>query len=223
MAKKNELKQQNTTEVFSAQMEKQYKTFRGKIDGALVTADKCRMTIAGALTVIKEKGLYVVAGYETMQEFAEKEFGYKKASLSDLTTTFAKFGNPNTGTVLPEWKDYSFSQLKLMKRLTDENLATVTSDMTARQLQELINSQNALPQNDEAESQNDEAESQNDEAESQNDETVEPQHVEDSGEVQPRKEYAFTTKEWETMTGLKLQTMLGDDLKAGFEVVIRLK
>ena len=209
MAKKNELKQQNTTEVFSAQMEKQYKTFRGKIDGALVTADKCRMTIAGALTVIKEKGLYVVAGYETMQEFAEKEFGYKKASLSDLTTTFAKFGNPNTGTVLPEWKDYSFSQLKLMKRLTDENLATVTSDMTARQLQELINSQNALPQNDEAES--------------QNDETVEPQHVEDSGEVQPRKEYAFTTKEWETMTGLKLQTMLGDDLKAGFEVVIRLK
>ena len=209
MAKKNELKQQNTTEVFSAQMEKQYKTFRGKIDGALVTADKCRMTIAGALTVIKEKGLYVVAGYETMQEFAEKEFGYKKASLSDLTTTFAKFGNPNTGTVLPEWKDYSFSQLKLMKRLTDENLATVTPDMTARQLQELINSQNALPQNDEAES--------------QNDETVEPQHVEDSGEVQPRKEYAFTTKEWETMTGLKLQTMLGDDLKAGFEVVIRLK
>ena len=111
------------------------------------------LQIFGALAVISEKNLHRVEGYKNAREYIAEKHGLNisKGQLSDAVNTFKKFGNMDTGYLNDEWLPYTFSQLKLMRKLTDEELAEVTPATSCRELQNIINNGKAIEEKTEAE------------------------------------------------------------------------
>lgn len=192
------------TEVTITKKEQEaFTRFDKRINEAIASTDSNMLKIAGALAAIEKGKLARAAGYKTTAEYAENTFGISKSSVSESINMWKKFGNADNGNILPEYSGFSYTQLKLMRKLPDELLAQVTPETSSRKIQEIINSTKELPEQDTADETTEVAEV----AETT---TPEPTHTENSGEVAPYVEFCYTLETLESIDPNQLKAMILD-------------
>lgn len=188
------------TEVVLTKKEQEaFTRFDKRINEAIASTDSNMLKIAGALAAIEKGKLARAVGYKTTAEYAANTFGISKSSVSEAINMWKKFGNSDTGNILPEYSGFSYTQLKLMRKLPDELLAQVTPETSSRQIQEMINSTKAIPEQDSAETTSEDVA-----------ETPTPDHVEDSGEVAPYVQFRYSLETIESINAEQLKAMILD-------------
>lgn len=197
-----------------------FEAFDVRIGVAVKGVESNMLQIFGALAVISEKNLHRVRGYANAREYIEAEHGLKisKGQLSDAVNTFKKFGDMETGYLKDEWLPYTFSQLKLMRKLTDEELASVTPDVSCRALQDMINSAKAIEDKSE-----ETAETSDETAENVSRETSVETKVETSGEVEPYVQWTYSIEEFKELDGEILKILILEQFEQGNKVVLNYK
>lgn len=197
-----------------------YNRFNTRIGAAVKGVESNMLQIFGALAVISEKKLHRVGGYANARKYIEAEHGMKisKGQLSDAVNTFKKFGDMETGYLKDEWLPYTFSQLKLMRKLTDEELAKVTPDVSCRALQDMINSAKAIEEKTE-----ETAEASEETAENVSRETSLEVKEETSGEVEPYVQWTYSIDEFRELDGEILKSLIIDQFERGNKVILNYK
>lgn len=210
-------------ELYTAEECKRYASFDARVNNALKMADRSMIELGGALAVIKYECLYMVDGYKSIGAYATERFGISKATVSDAINTFVEFGDITTGEIREEFLDFTFSQLKLMRRLPESARLEVTPDTTAREIQQMINDHNAKL---EAHSKEDEVETENNVEEQSTDSIIEEPKVtkvEDSGNTEPYIELTYSMSEYVEMDAEVLKALLIEQFKQGLKVVLNYK
>lgn len=175
------------------------------------------LNIFGALAVISEKNLHRVNGYKNAREYILDRHGMtiSKGQLSDAVNTFKKFGDMETGYLKDAWLPYTFSQLKLMRKLTDEELAEVTPAVSCRQLQDIINATKALEEKPEVESQSSESESSDNVS---RETKAKVTREETSGNVEPYIEMTYSMAEFAELDAEFIKSVIMEAFKSGNNV-----
>lgn len=126
-------------------MEKLENMIRNYHDGLYRAKSGEKLTMGAIATIVIDK-LYALEGYDNALTFMEQRLDLKisKAQLSDIVNTFKAFGDVKTGLVKDIYSDYTFSQLKLMRKLTKENLVGVDPTWTCEMLRDLLKSQKSI-------------------------------------------------------------------------------
>ena len=228
MARKNSeavIKVSENVEVIEKGAVKLYETFHKKLRDAYIQKDNANLRIAGALTVITEKGLYKVRGYKNTLEYLKEEFdiSMSKATLSDAVNVFKAFGNLETGDLLDDWSAYSFSQLKLIRRIQEvapERMEEIHPNMTARVLQNIINEAKAIEEKKE-----DPKTEKKEEPKTENvsHETLVDVKEETSGDVEPYIEWTYTMTDFADLDANALKEAIMEQFKNGNKVVLNFK
>lgn len=226
--KKNTTATENTTatttatatEILNAGDIEAFEAFDVRIGVAVKGVESNMLQIFGALAVISEKNLHRVRGYANAREYIEAEHGLKisKGQLSDAVNTFKKFGDMETGYLKDEWLPYTFSQLKLMRKLTDEELARVTPEVSCRALQDMINSAKAIEDKTEETAETEET-TENVSRETSTTEV----HEETSGEVEPYVQWTYSIDEFRELDGEILKILILEQFEQGNKVVLNYK
>lgn len=190
-----------------------FKRFDKRINDAIASTDNNMLKIAGALAAIEKGKLARAVGYKTTAAYAETTFGIKKSSVSEAIAMWKKFGNEETGNILPEYCEYSYTQLKLMRKLPDELLAQVTPETSSRQIQEIINSTKAIPEQDSAETSNEDFTESHEVTD-----TPTPDYVEDSGEVAPYVQFRYSLETIESINAEQLKAMILDAFEKASDI-----
>lgn len=194
------------TEVTLTKKEQEaFTRFDKRINEAIASTDSNMLKIAGALAAIEKGKLARAVGYKTTAEYAANTFGISKSSVSESINMWKKFGNSDNGNILPEYSGFSYTQLKLMRKLPDELLAQVTPETSSRQIQEMINSTKAIPEQDNAETTSEDVAESHEVTETQT-----PDHVEDSGEVAPYVQFRYSLETIESINAEQLKAMILD-------------
>jgi hypothetical protein len=90
------------------------------------------------LKYIRDKELYIEAGYESIWDFAKAEFGISKSSASRfmaINDRFSKDGN--SPLLMEQYKDFSSSKLSEMLTMTDDQLEQVSIGTTRAEIREM--------------------------------------------------------------------------------------
>lgn len=198
-----------------------FEAFDTRISVAVRGVESNMLQIFGALAVISEKNLHRVKGYKNAREYIEAEHGMKisKGQLSDAVNTFKKFGDMETGYLKDEWLSYTFSQLKLMRKLTDEELAEVTPAISCRELQNIINGSKAIEEKTEETEEKSEETTENVSRETSTTEV----HEETSGEVEPYVQWTYSIDEFRELDGESLKILILEQFEQGNKVILNYK
>lgn len=90
------------------------------------------------LKCIRDGGMYLDAGYETIWEYAKTKYGFSKSTASRYMERNDKFSVDGNSPIIDEkYREYSKSQLQEMLSLDDEQLEQVSPDMTVKQIREM--------------------------------------------------------------------------------------
>lgn len=211
-------------DVFTDEELSLYQHYTELITTSVATYHHSQMTFAGAFLAIADKGLFNIDGYGSILEYAQNVHGYEgsKGQLSDMMNTFKAFGDVETCQVLPEYANYSFSQLKLMRKLKPIDLEKVTPATTTRQLAEIIKSYKALPKND-AEESADTPEVSDKPTEERNVSREAQPSVENSGNVEPYVSYTYSLNEWKEMDAEEIKALILEAFANDSKVVLNYK
>ncbi len=101
-------------------------------------------TVAFNLFWIYKHDGYKTYGYQTIADYAQKEFGIKKTTCYDFINIAERFGKQEEkGDLLgldDKWKAYGTSKLALIADLSDEEIETldITPDMPAREIKKAV-------------------------------------------------------------------------------------
>lgn len=220
---KAEVVARQQADVFTEEELNLYQHYTELITHSAMTAQHAQMTFAGAFLAIADKGLFNIDGYANILEYAQTVHGYEgsKGQLSDMMNTFKAFGDPETCMVKPEYARYSFSQLKLMRKLALEDLEKVTPATTTRQLAEIIKGYKTIPEKPESEEPTDSTEETTETKENVSRETN--VHVEDSGNVEPYAEYTYSISEFTDMDAGFIKDMILHCFKNGKNIRLNFK
>lgn len=135
MGKKNELIKPNTDIVSKTQITR-FERFNRKIENAYQTTEKSMLVIAGAIAVINAEKLHEVNGYTSIYTYCQDCFGISRGSVSECIKVWEAYGDISTGELLPDYTGFSFSQLKLMRKVPDG--IEVNEQMSTREIEKLI-------------------------------------------------------------------------------------
>lgn len=111
------------------------------IKANLSAAARSFIAIGYYLKHIRDQELFREDHYETVWEFAKGEFGISKSTASrymSMNDRFSKDGN--SPLIQDQYKEFGKSQLQEMLSLTDEQIETVTPDITVQKLREMRSS-----------------------------------------------------------------------------------
>ena len=115
-----------------------YDTTKRIIRADLANMQRSFIDIGCQLMQVRDRELYKDGGYESVWDFAEKEFGIQRSTASRWMKMCQKFSVDGSSPVLKdEYKDFGKSQLQEMLYLEDEQLEEVTPDMTVKEIREL--------------------------------------------------------------------------------------
>lgn len=84
---------------------------------------------------------YKEGGYESIYEYCEAEFGFKRSSTNNFIRVYRRFGEYMH--LQERYKSFSYSQLVEMTPLDDKKLILCKPDMTVRELRELKHSKSS--------------------------------------------------------------------------------
>ena len=87
---------------------------------------------------IRDKELYLDAGYKNIWDYAAATFGFSKSTASRYMARNDRFSvDGNSPKLAEQYRDYSKAQLKEMLSLDADQLEDVTPGMTVREIREL--------------------------------------------------------------------------------------
>ena len=235
-SKEQVTKELNKNDIFTAEQVKKYEILTAEISTTSMAISNNQMKISGLFATISREELYKINGYDSIYAFACDKFMYEgsKGQLSDMINTFLRFGKVETITgendeisyvysVKDEFALYSFSQLKLMRKLKDEDLEKVNPSITTRALAEMIKSYKALPKNEEQPEQAEATEQAEQPEQAENVSRETSVKVEDSGQVEPYVEMTFSIADFADMEAEAIKSMILEAFKAGNNVHLNYK
>ena len=115
-----------------------YDTTKRIIRADLANMQRSFIDIGCQLMQVRDRELYKDGGYDSVWDFAEKEFGIHRSTASRWMKMCQKFSVDGSSPVLKdEYKDFGKSQLQEMLYLEDEQLEEVTPGMTVKEIREL--------------------------------------------------------------------------------------
>lgn len=108
------------------------------IRNGLKDAAQSVITVGYYLKAVRDNELFRSAGYETIWDYAWGEYGFSKGTASRYMKRNDRFSiGGNSPIIADEFRAFNRSQLQEMLSLDDEQMSTVTPDMTVREIREL--------------------------------------------------------------------------------------
>lgn len=88
------------------------------------------------LKVISDKKLYKLDNYDSIYDYAEKRFNIKTTTVKNLINIAEKFLDDH-GKIIPEFKDYTYSQLIEIDKISDSSYENLNPNMSVRDIKNL--------------------------------------------------------------------------------------
>ena len=131
---------QKSLPVFTKEEKTLYRRLLKGIDSDITKVQKSYLDIAFKLHQIYNSKLYEIDGFKNIYDLAKTKYGLARGTCSDYINIIEKFGYFENGvcmSLLPEFKDFSFSQLIPMLSMTEEQRKLISVNMTVREIKEM--------------------------------------------------------------------------------------
>lgn len=118
--------------------------YTDKINNAISDIKRSYCFIGGLLNEINAFETYKELGYESIVEYCEATFGFKKTFTYDLMKVQNKFNNGTIFSLDKKYENYEFSKLVVMASMNDFQIARCKPDMTVKELKDIKKNKNTL-------------------------------------------------------------------------------
>lgn len=129
-------------DVFSLEVVKEVDKRSKSIRAELGKVESSFLKIAFNLTWIYENESFKALGYDTVYDFAKKEFNISRGTCSNFINVVQRFAvrledNTVGNDLLPRYKDFKSSQLIQMLGMSDNEIEQINKDMSVRDIKKL--------------------------------------------------------------------------------------
>lgn len=187
-----------------------------EIQKAFASVESSMLKVGHAIYMIAKDSLHTVAGYNTVHDYAMDKYNIAKGAVSDAVNTFKFFCDENGDFKDTKYKDFTYSQLKLMRKLPAELLETITPDTSCRDIQNMINASKHQLEVKEDDSDSDTV--SDDEAD------VEIAYPEDESEyVRPVMEFEIDANTNESLCDIVNSLIDAHDIPADTDIIIKIR
>lgn len=102
------------------------------------SADGLARTVAGALSEIKKKELFMLEGYKNIYEYANIVHGISRGTTSDAINTFDRF--QKDGAIDSKYAGFAWRSLIMLKNFTDDEILEmgITVEMNSTQIKKIL-------------------------------------------------------------------------------------
>lgn len=142
--KKSDLEKQSKKEApalpaISEDDKKRYSALVGVFRESWTAVEQSTLKAAFALYEINTRGLYRVDGYKNIKEFGEAVFGLSRSMTYNLIDIVGRFGakveaGKPVSSIADQYSGFSRSQLGVMVGHTDDELSSITPEMSVRDI-----------------------------------------------------------------------------------------
>lgn len=103
-----------------------------------ISADGLARTVAGALSEIKKRELFMLEGYKNIYEYANTVHGISRGTTSDAINTFNRF--QKDGAIDSKYAGFAWRSLIMLKNYTDEEILEmgITVEMNSTQIKKVL-------------------------------------------------------------------------------------
>lgn len=131
------------TDTYSKDFLKMADKYRKAISTEYGKVEKSFLNIAFSLHWIYDNDGYKPFGYDNIYDFAKQEYDIARGTTCNFINIVDRFGERDelggfTGKIAGEYKDYSSSKLLEMLKLTDEEIAKLSPELSVRELKKVI-------------------------------------------------------------------------------------
>lgn len=129
-------------DVFSLEVVKEVDKRSKSIRAELGKVESSFLKIAFNLTWFYENESFKALGYDTVYDFAKKEFNISRGTCSNFINVVQRFAvrledNTVGNNLLPQYKDFKSSQLIQMLGMSDDEIKQIDKDMSVRDIKKL--------------------------------------------------------------------------------------
>lgn len=126
------------THVWTENDKAKYAELTDTIKACQNSADGLARTVAGALSEIKKKELFMLEGYKNIYEYANTVHGISRGTTSDAINTFDRF--QKDGAIDSKYAGFAWRSLIMLKNYTDEEILEmgITVEMNSTQIKKAL-------------------------------------------------------------------------------------
>lgn len=126
------------THVWTESDKAKYAELTDTIKACQNSADGLARTVAGALSEIKKKELFMLEGYKNIYEYANTVHGISRGTTSDAINTFDRF--QKDGAIDSKYAGFAWRSLIMLKNYTDEEILEmgITVEMNSTQIKKVL-------------------------------------------------------------------------------------
>ena len=163
------------THVWTENDKAKYAELTDTIKACQNSADGLARTVAGALSEIKKKELFMLEGYKNIYEYANTVHGISRGTTSDAINTFDRF--QKDGAIDSKYAGFAWRSLIMLKNYTDEEILEmgITVEMNSTQIKKVLEARKEAEKAIEEKKQEAEPEKQEAEQFDASNETEEPE------------------------------------------------
>lgn len=124
--------------VWSENDKAKYAELTDTIRTCQTSADGLARTVAGALSEIKKRELFMLEGYKNIYEYANTVHGISRGTTSDAINTFDRF--QKDGAIDSKYAGFAWRSLIMLKNYTDEEILEmgITVEMNSTQIKKVL-------------------------------------------------------------------------------------
>ena len=111
-----------------------YQEFKNELNGELRKSAEGFVRIGYLLKVARDTDVLKESGYETVTEFAYKEYGLDKSQVSRFISINERFANGGE-RLLPQYEEYGYAKLTIMLQIPEEITRELTPAYTKAEIQ----------------------------------------------------------------------------------------
>lgn len=180
------------THVWTENDKAKYAELTDTIKACQNSADGLARTVAGALSEIKKKELFMLEGYKNIYEYANTVHGISRGTTSDAINTFDRF--QKDGAIDSKYAGFAWRSLIMLKNYTDEEILEmgITVEMNSTQIKKVLEARKETEKAIEEKKQGDEPEKQEAEPEKQEAEQFDASNETEDPEI-PEADESFPT------------------------------
>lgn len=126
------------THVWTENDKNKYAELTETIKACQSSADGLARTVAGALSEIKKKELFMLEGYKNIYEYANTVHGISRGTTSDAINTFDRF--QKDGAIDSKYAGFAWRSLIMLKNFTDDEILEmgITVEMNSTQIKKIL-------------------------------------------------------------------------------------
>lgn len=126
------------THVWTENDKAKYAELTDTIKACQNSADGLARTVAGALSEIKKRELFMLEGYKNIYEYANTIHGISRGTTSDAINTFDRF--QKDGAIDSKYAGFAWRSLIMLKNYTDEEILEmgITVEMNSTQIKKVL-------------------------------------------------------------------------------------